>query len=78
MDGRRTGRVDSHLLAMCTAERLCPRELSRISLHLEVLVAGTVSYILLSILFLEGAYHFDLQNLKALASLRTKVIPFDG
>lgn len=26
----------------------------------------------------EDLYHFDLQNLKALASLRTKVMPFDG
>ena len=37
--GKLEGRVDSHLLAGGLAERLCPRQLTRVALHLEVLVA---------------------------------------
>lgn len=37
--GELQGRVDRHLLAGGLAERLCPRQLARVALHLEVLVA---------------------------------------
>jgi hypothetical protein len=60
------------------AEGFGPAELSGVALHLEVLVALMVLVGEDCSVERRMADHLDLQKRKARASLRTKVMPFDG